>query len=155
MGFFSNLFARTPKYHVSAYSPLYSAVVTRLTRTGVTVGGTARVPRIEVHTITEGERLDKDGALRQLTLTVECISNKSLSDAETMNSDNLRLLTENDLSIEGWNVIGIVPTLLQDLTETSETNTILYRLIQQFNVFVEQIKPTPTPTPTPTQNATS
>ena len=62
MGLFSRLFAQAPRYHVSAYAPLYSAVVARLARRGVTVGGTAAIPRIEVHTITEGERLDKDGA---------------------------------------------------------------------------------------------
>ena len=137
MGLFSRLFARPPRYHVSAYAPLYSAVVARLARKGVTVGGTAAIPRIEVHTITEGERLDKDGALRQLTLTVECITNKSISDAVALNDANLRLLTENDLAVEGWTVIGIVPTLLQDLTETSETQAIVYRLIQQYNVFIE------------------
>ena len=147
MGFFDRLFARAPRYHVSAYGDLYSAVVTRLTRTGVRVGGTAGYPRVEVHTITEGERLDKDGALRQLTLTVESMSNKSLGEAETMNEGNLQLLTENDLTLAtGWTCIGIVPTILQDLTEVSETNTIIYRLIQQFDIFIEQIKPTPATT---------
>ncbi len=137
MGLFSRLFARAPRYQVSAYAPIYAAVIARLTRPGVKVGGTAGMPRIEVHTITEGERLDKDGALRQLTLTVECITNKSISDAVALNDANLRLLTEQDLAVEGWTVIGIVPTLLQDLTETSETQAIVYRLIQQYNVFIE------------------
>lgn len=140
MSIFSRLFARSPRYHVSAFSPLYSAIVARLSRPGVTVGGTAAIPRIEVHTITEGERLDKDGALRQLTLTVECVSNKSTADTVAMNDANLRLLTEEDLSIEGWTVLGIVPTLLQNITETSETQAIVYRLIQQFNVFIKQLK---------------
>lgn len=137
MGLFSRLFARAPRYHVSAYAPLYSAVVARLTRRGVTVGGTAAIPRIEVHTITEGERLDKDGALRQLTLTVECISNKSIGEAVAMNDVNLQLLTEEDITVEGWTILGIVPALLQDLTEVSDTQAIVYRLIQQYNVFIE------------------
>lgn len=140
MGIFSRLFSRAPRYHVSAYSPIYSAIVARLTRRGVTVGGTAALPRIEVHTITESERLDKDGALRQLSLTVECMSNKSMADAVAMNDANLRLLTESDLTITGWTVMGIIPTLLQDLTEVSETQKVVYRLIQQFNIFVEQVK---------------
>ena len=148
MSIFSALFARSPRYQVSAYGGLYQAIVTRLTRTGVHVGGTARYPRVEVHTISEGERLDKDGAVRQLSLTVESISNKSIYEAQTMNDANLKLLTENDLSLTGWTVLGIIPTILQDLTETSETNVILYRLIQQFDIFIEQIKPTPAPAPT-------
>lgn len=144
MGIFSRLFARAPRYHVSAYAPIYSAIVARLMRLGVTVGGTAALPRIEVHTITEGERQDKDGALRQLSLTVECISNKSMADAVSMNDTNLQLLTENDLIVEGWAVLGIVPTILQDLTEVSETQKVVYRLIQQFNIFAEQVKAEPT-----------
>jgi hypothetical protein len=153
MSIFSALFARSPRYQVSAYGDLYKAIVTRLTRTGVRVGRTAGFPRVEVHTITESERLDKDGALRRMSLTVESMSNKSMEEAQTLNDGNLKLLTENDLTLAtGWTCIGIIPTILQDLTETSETNTILYRLIQQYDIFIEQIKPTPAPAPTPTQN---
>jgi len=153
MGIFSRLFARAPRYHVSAYAPIYSAIVARLMRRGVTVGGTAALPRIEVHTITEGERQDKDGALRQLSLTVESISNKSMGDAVAMNDANLRLLTENDLAVEGWTVIGIVPTILQDLTEVSETQKVVYRQIQQFSIFVEQVKAEPTDSNDNTNNS--
>lgn len=153
MGIFSRLFARAPRYHVSAYAPIYSAIVARLMRLGVTVGGTAALPRIEVHTITEGERQDKDGALRQLSLTVECISNKSMADAVSMNDTNLQLLTENDLIVEGWTVIGIVPTILQDLTEVSETQKVVYRQIQQFSIFVEQVKAEPTDSNDNTNNS--
>lgn len=141
MGLFDRLFARSPRYHVSAYGDLYSAIITRLQRPGVRVGGTAGYPRIEVHTITEGERLDKDGALRQVSLTVESMSKTGIGECVRMNELNLMLLTENDLPLgEGWRCLGIVPAQLQDLTETSETNVILYRLLQQFDIFVEQIK---------------
>ena len=79
MSLFSRLFARKPAYHESAYGPVYAAVVARLERPGVRVGRGAGYPRIEVHTITEGERLDKEGMLRQLSFTVESIGNASLS----------------------------------------------------------------------------
>ena len=137
LDFLRRLFSRKPRYHESAYSPLYSAVVARLARQGVTVGGTAALPRIEVHTITEGERMDKDGSVRQLSLTVECVSNRSFEDAVAMNDTNLRLLTENDLEPgKGWTCLGVIPTQLQDLTETADTQAIIYRLLQQFNIFI-------------------
>lgn len=136
----SRLFERTPKYEVSAYRTIYTAVVSRLTRTGVTVGKTAKVPRVEVHSIREGERLDKDGALRQVTMTVESISNRSLGDATQMNEDNLKRLTEYELELDGWKCLGVVPVQLQDLTETSDTNKILYRLLQEVTIFLEKEK---------------
>lgn len=141
MSILSRLFARAPRYEVSGYRTIYDAVVSRLSRTGVTVGSTARYPRVEIHSIREQERLDKDAQLRQINLTVESISNSSLGQATTMNEDNLRLLTEYELELTGWTCLGIVPVQLQDLTETSDTNKILYRLLQEFSITLEKNKP--------------
>ena len=136
----SKLFVRSPKYEVSAYRTIYNALVARLTREGVIIGRTASLPRVEIHSIRENERLDKDGALRQLSVTVESMSNRSLGEAVTMNEDNLRILTEYELELEGWTCLGVVPVLLQDLSETSDTNKIVYRLLQEFNIFLEKTK---------------
>lgn len=149
MSLLSRLFQKKPQYHVSGYRTLYSAVVTRLTRTGVTVGSTAKYPRVEIHSFREQERLDKEGALRQINFTVESISNKSLDQATTMNEDNLKLLTENELSFTGWTSLGVTPVQLQDMTETSDTNKIVYRLLQEVSVFLEKTKTDPDPEPTP------
>ena len=152
MSILSRLFRRYPRYQVSGYRTLYDAVVARLTRTGVTVGSTARAPRVEVHSFREQERLDKDGALRQINFTVESISNKSLGQAVTMNEDNLKLLTEYELELEGWDCLGILPVQLQDLSETSDTNKIIYRLLQELVVFLEKTKTDTEPQPeTPAQ----
>lgn len=140
MSFLSRLFSRSPRYEVSAYRDLYAALAERLTRQGVHVGGTADYPRVEIHSIREQERLDKDGALRQITFTVESMSKTRLGEAVQMNEDNLRLLTEYDLEIEGWECLGIVPVQLQDLSETSDSTKVLYRILQEFNVFLEKIK---------------
>lgn len=149
MSLLSRLFQKKPQYHVSGYRTLYSAVVTRLTRTGVTVGSTAKYPRVEIHSFREQERLDKEGALRQINFTVESISNKSLDQATTMNEDNLKLLTENELSFTGWTSLGVTPVQLQDMTETSDTNKIVYRLLQEVSVFLEKTKTDPDPEPAP------
>lgn len=141
MSLFSRLFARRPKYHESAYGPFYAAVVSRLERTGVRVGKTAGYPRVEVHSITEGERLDKEGQLRQLSFTVESIGNASLAATTQMNEDNVRLLTSEGFALpEGWRLVGIVPDQLQDLTETADTAKIIYRLLQGFTAWVERVK---------------
>jgi hypothetical protein len=138
MSILSRLFQRSPRYEVSGYRTIYNALVSRLSRSGVTVGKTAKVPRVEIHSIREGERLDKDGALRQISVIVESISNTSLGNATTMNEDNLKLLTENELELSGWTCLGILPVQLQDLTESSDTNKILYRLLQEVTIFLEK-----------------
>lgn len=140
MSIFSRLFARTPARHESAYSPVYQAVVSRLTRQGVAVGRTARTPRVEVHSITEGERQDKDGQVRALNLTVESIGNASMAATITMNEENIERLTSELTLPEGWNCLGVVPDQLQDLTESSDTEKIIYRLLQTFTVWVERVK---------------
>ena len=141
MSLFSRLFAQSPERHESSYGPVYASVVARLKRTGVTVGKTAGYPRVEVHTITEGERLDKDGQVRQIGLTVESISNSSWGEAVTMNEGNIELLTSELVLPEGWTCLGVVPDQLQDLTESADTAKIIYRLLQTFTIWVERVKP--------------
>lgn len=145
----SALFQRAPRYEVSAYRDLYMALCDALYREGVNVGSTAGYPRVEINTIRENERLDKEGALRQVTVIVDSISNRKLGDAITMNEANLRLLTEHELQITGWNCLGVLPTQLQDLTETSDSNKIIYRLAQEFTIYLEKVKTEPTPDPEP------
>ena len=124
-------------YDTSAYDAVYSAVVAKLTRQGVIIGKTAFLPRIEVHTITEGQRMDKAGDVRQMELTVESISNASLAAAVTMNEKNLELLTKGALNLgTSWTCLGVVPVQLQDLTESSDSDKIIYRLLQQLTVYV-------------------
>lgn len=150
MSILSRLFQRWPRHQVSGYRTIYNALVARLTRQGVTIGKTAKYPRVEIHSIREQERLDKDGALRQINVTVESISNRSLGEATTMNEDNLRLLTENELELIGWTCLGIFPVQLQDMTESSDTNKIIYRLLQEVTIYLEKTK-TDTPPETPAQ----
>lgn len=140
MSILTRLFHRSPRYDVSAYGDIYSALKARLDRPGVRVGGTAGYPRVEIHSIREGERQDKDGALRVVTLTVESISKSSLGEAVAMNDGNLRLLTETELEIDGWDCLGVIPTQLQDLSETSDSAKILYRILQEVSVFLEKVK---------------
>jgi len=140
MSLFSRLFARTPAKHESAYHPVYAAVVARLEREGVRVGKGAGYPRIEVHTITEGERLDKEGMLRQFSLTVESIGNASLSATADMNERNVELLTSELTMPEGWRCVGVLPDQLKDLTESADSAKIIYRLLQGFTIYVERVK---------------
>ena len=57
-----------------------------------------------------------------------------------MSEENLSRMLGEALNLgEDWKVAGIVAGQLQELTETSETQAILYRLLQNVTIYVEQI----------------
>lgn len=123
----------------SALGNVYKAVRSALTRTGVYVGETADYPRVEIHSITESEWLDK-GSLKSVSCIVECISDKRIADVIEMNAENLRRMLESQLNLDkGWKVVGVIPGQLQSLTETTETKEILYRLLQNVTIYVQRI----------------
>lgn len=124
----------------SALGAVYKGLVARLTRKGVAVGGTASYPRVEVHSVTENEPMDKGGNIRTISCIVECMSDERMSDVMQMNEDNLTRLLSNALNIDDpWHVIYIQPGQLQELTEVSDTNAVLYRLLQNMTIYVERI----------------
>ena len=63
-----------------------------------------------------------------------------MQDVMDMSEENLSRMLGEALNLgEDWKVAGIVAGQLQELTETSETQAILYRLLQNVTIYVEQI----------------
>lgn len=122
----------------SALGNVYKAIRSALVRTGVHVGETADYPRVEIHSITESEWLDK-GSLKSISCIIECISDRRIADVLEMNAENLRRMLHGQLNLEdGWNVVGVIAGQLQSLTETADTKEILYRLLQNVTIFVKR-----------------
>lgn len=114
-------------------------------RTGINFGITADYPRVEIHSILEGERQDKDGNLREITCTVECLSTESMTSVLDMNAENLSRAITSALSLEGnWTVIDIIPGQGQVMPEVSDTNKVLYRLLQEVRAFIDYVPETET-----------
>lgn len=125
---------------ISALGAVYKALISGLTRKGVKVGGTASYPRVEVHTVVEQEPIDKGGIVRTITCIVESMSEDKMADVMQMNEDNLERLVAQALNLgESWRIIDIIPGQLQELTESTETKKILYRLLQNITVYVERL----------------
>lgn len=123
----------------SAQGDVYKALRKQLLRDGIPVGETANYPRIEIHSFTENAPTDKDGMVRTLSCVVESMSVKSYGDAVTMNEGNLERLLEDGWGIDkGFTILGITPDQLTELTETLETQEILYRQLQRINVLIWQ-----------------
>ncbi len=129
----------------SAYKAVVTALQSLLARAGVYVGEGAGYPRVEVHTVTESERLDKGGNLRRLSLTVESISTQSMNECNALLQENLDRLAAGQLAVapEGFELVGIVPQQLQDLTESSDTANIIYRLLQSVDIYVQRFEESP------------
>lgn len=124
----------------SAIGAVFKALRGRLNRSGVNVGGTADYPRVEIHTITESEWLDKGKTLKRITCIVECISVRRMADVLEMNDENLRRMLEDSLNLDdGWHIVGIVEGQAQELTETSEMQALLYRLMQNLTIYVQRL----------------
>ena len=124
----------------SALGAVFKGLRFALTRTGVYVGGTAEYPRVEIHSVTESEWMDK-GGLKRITCVVECISDKRMVDVVEMNHNNLSRMLEQSIALDkGWRIVGFVTGQARELTETTDTKAILYRLLQDMTIYVERIK---------------
>lgn len=123
----------------SALGAVFKGLRSSLTRTGVNVGGTADCPRVEIHSITESEWLDK-GWLKRITCVVECLSDKRIADVVEMNRENLSRMLEQSMALdENWKLVGFVAGQAQELTETTDTKAIIYRLLQNMTIYVERV----------------
>lgn len=123
----------------SALGAVFKGLRSSLTRTGVNVGGTADYPRVEIHSITESEWMDK-GWMKRITCVVECLSDKRIADVVEMNHENLSRMLEQSIALdENWKVVGFVAGQAQELTETTDTKAIIYRLLQNMTIYVERL----------------
>lgn len=125
----------------SAYKFIAEALRTTLSagRTGIYFGGTAAYPRVECHTFIENPTQDKGDAVRVMSVIVESISIKSAADAAQMNADNLALLDGLSTTDPEFAVVGVVPTQLQEIPETADTQKILYRVLQTIDIYIQQL----------------
>ena len=155
-----SIFADGHTPQVSAYGLVRMAIVQTLKdldREGVAIGGTAAVPRVEVHTVTEQARLDKGNAVRQLSVIVETIHNSSYEDAVVIADENLAALAtwepssigEINSDVQSYRILGCYPSQRQDLTESSDTNKIIYRILDTYDIWMEAVAVDPGPAPVP------
>lgn len=124
----------------TAYRAVFAALVARLTREGLHIGGTAEYPRVEVHSFVEGEPMDKFGSVRVISATVESMTTDSMVTCSQINDENMGLLQRPlDLNDRGFTCFGIMARQIQDLQETSDTQKSIFRLLISVDVFVEKI----------------
>ena len=134
----------------SALASIFKAVRNALLRDGVNVGGTAQMPRVEIHSVVEDAPQTKDNAVRSITCTIECVSSTKVADVVDLLEGNVqKLFADAGLSLSGYDIIGIVPGQIRlfDEQEAQDSMAVFYRLLQDVTVWVEK---TPDPDPAPT-----
>lgn len=123
----------------TAFSAVFRAFTGILRRSGVHVGETASYPRVELHSWSEGEPLDKGGAVREISVVVESMSTNGIGEAVAMAEENADRLLSEDVRLNGFKVIGIVPVQTQELSEPLDSQNTLYRVMQTLSVWVERV----------------
>lgn len=115
-----------------------SALVARLSRAGINVGGTAGYPRIECHSGTASQAEDKSGLVRKLTVSVESMTDNDQLAAMALSDENAALL-ESPLELSGgWRGMGQILTQGQVMPEASDTKNIIYRSILTVEIYAEK-----------------
>lgn len=121
----------------SAYKDLVAALTSALMRPGVSVGSTAGYPRIEIHSVTENQRLDKAGKLRMLTATIESMTTDSLVKAHELNETNLDLIHGLKIDTDFVLIGEPIAEQTQSTSESTDAQTTIYRVIQSVNFYLE------------------
>ena len=125
----------------SALASVFKMIRTALTREGVKIGGTANMPRVEIHSVVEDAPQTKDNAVRSITCTIECVSDEKVADIVTLLEGNVeKLFADAGLSLTGYDVIGIVPGQIRlfDEQEAQDSSAVFYRVLQDVTVWVEK-----------------
>ena len=68
------------------------------------------------------------------------MSDKRIADVVDMNKENLHRMLEKGMMLdEGWQIVGVVAGQAQELSETTDTKAIIYRLRQNMTIYVERV----------------
>lgn len=125
----------------SALADVFKLIRRTLSRDGVRIGGTADMPRVEIHSVVEDAPQTKDNALRSITCTIECVSSEKVADIIALLEGNVEaVFADAGLSLEGYDVIGIVPGQIRlfDEQEAQDSTAVFYRVLQDVTVWVEK-----------------
>lgn len=120
---------------ISIQGKVFRFLRSKLIREGVFIGESAGYPRVELHTFTEGEPLDKDGQMRELTCQMESLSVQSYGEAVAMNEENLvRVISEDEETFEDISISGVIFQQLTESIDSLDTKEVLYRQVSSIKI---------------------
>lgn len=96
-----------------------------------------KYPKIDLHSWIENSAIDKEQGVREISFIVEGYSNKSYEEAVSIADEVAEKLCENNLHIDGIEVVSILPDGSEEIEEDDNNNIVIYR---QLNRLVATIK---------------
>lgn len=124
----------------NAISSVWKGLKNALSRAGVKIGSTATYPRVEIHSITEAAPLDKDGRVRQISCTVECLSQTRVQDVFDLAEGNAEKFITKALDLGAdWRLVGIIDGQTRFMEEAADSANIIYRLMRDITVVAERV----------------
>lgn len=123
----------------NAISSVWKGIRNALARVGVRIGGTASYPRVELHSFTMDSPLDKAAHIRQISCTIECLSQNKVSDIFELAEGNAEQMVTEVLDLgKDWKVVGIIDGQTRFMEEQADSANIIYRLLQDITVVAER-----------------
>lgn len=96
-----------------------------------------KYPKIDLHSWIENTPTTKEQEIREISFIVEGYSNKSYSEAVDMADEIATKLCNEPLSIDGFEVVSIIPDGTEEIEEHDNNNVVIYR---QLNRLLATIK---------------
>lgn len=121
---------------IQACDELFRHLTKALQRKGVSVGSTAGYPRAEISSINEQSSLDKAGEVRQISVVIDAMSNKSLGEALAISQRNLDLIKEAEDTTDNFRILGVTESTAQTMEDMTETQAVLYRVINSLTFYL-------------------
>lgn len=119
-----------------ACDELFRHLTKAMQRKGVSVSSTAGYPRAEISSINEQSSLDKAGEVRQISVVIDAMSNKSLGEALAISQENLDRIKEAEAETKSFTILGVTESTANTLEEVSDTQVLLYRVITNITFYL-------------------
>ena len=121
---------------IQACDELFRHLTRAMQRNGVFVGSTAGYPRAEIASINEQSGIDKGGEVRQILVSIDSMSNKSLGEALAISQRNLDLIKEAEDTTDNFRILGVTESTAQTMEDMTETQAVLYRVINSLTFYL-------------------
>ena len=121
-----------------ACDELFRHLTKAMRREGVSIGGTPGYPRAEISSVNEQDALDKGGEVRQITVTIDSMSSRSLGEAMDISQTNLDRIKDAEDETESFRILGVTESTASTMEDMSDTQAVLYRLINNLTFYLSE-----------------
>lgn len=96
-----------------------------------------KYPKIDLHSWIENTPTDKEQSVREISFIVEAYSNTSYEQAVDMADQISQKLCNEQLEVEGAEVISIYPDGTEEIEEQDNNNVVIYRELHRIVVTIK------------------